>query len=146
MPDTTPPKSTARVELMLKKAGIRSSAVRTLVMRSLLEAGRPMSTLEIEDKLQTVDRSSITRALGIFASHHIIHQISDGSGAMRYEICNDLSSVAHNDEHAHFHCKRCGLTYCLSDMPISLPELPLGFSAEYISYVIHGTCPDCGRQ
>lgn len=146
MTDPTPSNPTARVDLMLKKAGIRNSAVRTLVMRSLFEAGRPMSTLEIEEKLETVDRSSITRTLGIFASHHIIHQISDGSGAMRYEICHDHSSVAHNDEHAHFHCKQCGLTYCLSDMPVRLPELPEGFNAEYISYVIHGTCPECGCQ
>lgn len=131
------------IEMMMKEWGIRPTPVRVLVLKELLESGRPMSALELETSLQTVDRSSITRTLSVFSESHLIHQISDGSGAMRYEVCTDKASEIHNDEHAHFHCRKCGKTYCLPELRLKIPKIPAGYEAEDISYVITGICPKC---
>lgn len=135
------------VERRLADAGIRISPARVLTLRTLLAASRPLSAQEIEDALETLDRSSITRTLQTFCDAHLLHQISDGSGSMRYEVCRDIGhSRAHSDQHAHFHCRSCGETVCLTDLEIRLPGLPEGYKAENTTYVITGLCPKCNRH
>lgn len=131
------------VDKILDKAGIRTSPVRVLTLRELLKAEHPLSAQEIEIALQTVDRSSITRTLATFADEHIIHQISDGSGSMKYEVCHDLRHEVHDDEHAHFHCRKCGRTICLNGVSATIPDLPDGYRAESVTYVVSGLCPKC---
>ena len=131
---------------MLEEAGIRPSPARALTLKALAMAARPLSAQEIEERLETVDRSSISRTLAVFTDSHLVHAISDGSGSMKYEICNDSHTEGrHNDEHAHFHCRRCGKTLCLSGISAPVPELPEGYQAENATFVISGLCPDCSR-
>lgn len=131
------------IEKILRFSGIRPTPVRILVMKLLQDASHPMSSVEIETALQTVDRSSITRTLASFCDNRLIHQIQDGSGSMRYEICRESKESHHDDVHAHFHCRHCGRTYCLHDISPKMPCLPDGFSGEDISYIISGLCPEC---
>lgn len=131
---------------MLEKAGIRPSPARILTIRVLLDASRPLSALEIERQLDTVDRSSISRTLSTLAEEHLIHQISDGSGSMRYELCADSSSDIHNDQHAHFHCRQCGQTICLKQISIPNINIPDGYLIETASLVITGLCDNCNRR
>ncbi|MDE6007211.1 MAG: transcriptional repressor [Muribaculaceae bacterium] len=135
--------SHVKADAVLKEWDIRPTPVRVLILRVLLESKRPVSALEIENLLQTVDRSSITRTLSTFAEAHLIHPISDGSGAMRYELCRESSSNNHTDEHAHFHCRKCGKTYCLPELQLSIPAIPEGYEGESITYIITGLCPTC---
>lgn len=133
--------------MMLERAGIRPSPARTLTLKILAESGAPLSALDIEQCLETVDRSSITRTLALFTDSHLVHVISDGSGSMKYEICSDcLSDARHSDEHAHFHCRVCGKTVCLTRFALRFPELPEGYVAENATFVITGLCPDCSRK
>lgn len=143
MPESSSREKIQKAEGLLKEWGIRPTPVRTLVLKTLLKAKRPVSALEIETVLQTVDRSSITRTLATFAESHLIHSISDGSGAMRYELCNELPSEKHTDEHAHFHCRKCGKTYCLPELKLEKPTIPEGYEGENISFIITGICPTC---
>ena len=137
---------------ILAEAGIRPSPVRILILGELYQSGRPLSSLEIETMLDTVDRSSITRTLSLFADRHIIHVIPDGSGSMKYEICHDTarhsqcSVTGHSDEHAHFHCRICGMTTCLDNVHVGQPELPDGYHAENVSYIVTGICPACSAR
>ena len=133
----------------LTRAGIRVSPVRLLVLKTLMSSDRPLSSLDIETGLETVDRSSITRTLSVFTEAHIVHVISDGSGSMKYEVCADMGTgdgQFHSDGHAHFHCRSCGETVCLPSASVPEPELPEGFRAENATYVITGLCPSCNRD
>ncbi len=142
-------KSEKELTEKLSRSGIRLSPVRLLVLKLLMSSDKPMSSLEIETRLETVDRSSITRTLSVFTEAHIVHVISDGSGSMKYEVCADTeahSGQFHSDEHAHFHCRNCGETVCLPSAPMPEPDLPEGFLAENATYVITGLCPACNKE
>ena len=125
---------------------MRPSPIRILALKILEESAGPLSAQDIESGLDTVDRSSITRTLGIFQSHHLIHAISDGSGAVKYEPCHESHQHGHSDEHVHFHCLNCGETICLSDIPLPEINLPEGFEAQASTFVISGLCPKCNKH
>lgn len=132
---------------MLARAGIRPTPVRILILRTLVDAARPLSAQEIETRLETVDRSSITRALTLFTEEHLVHVISDGTSSMKYEPCHShCHDRLHTDEHVHFHCRMCGSTECLADTPIPTPPLPTGYRAENATFVISGLCPTCATR
>lgn len=136
--------STPAIEEAIESAGIRPSPVRNLVYRTLMDSGRPVSGQDIELALESVDRSSITRTLAIFAGKGLVHTVDDGSGAMKYELCRSCGQHdRHNDTHPHFHCTRCGHTFCFEDMEIPPVPLPKGFTANSSNYVIKGICPEC---
>lgn len=137
------------IELLLSEHGIRPTASRLLIVRALAEATNPLSAQEIESMLETVDRSSITRTLATLLESHMLHRISDGSGSERYELCRDHyknEEHSHRDEHAHFHCRKCGATICLPDIKLTAPTLPEGCIAENSCYVISGLCSNCARN
>lgn len=128
----------------MQEHGVRPTAVRMMIGRFLDSADHPMSALEIEMALDTVDRSTITRTLAIFGENSLIHVIEDGSGASKYEICASDHNEEPSDMHLHFHCRKCGKTTCL---PIPIPEitLPPGFLAESANFTITGVCENCKK-
>jgi len=129
---------------MLARAGIRPSPVRILILRELALSERPLSAVELETRLETVDRSSITRSLTLFTDMHLVHAISDGSTTTKYELCQSSGhDHQHTDEHIHFHCSSCGTTICLPGTTIPMPELPNGYWAEHATFVITGLCSAC---
>lgn len=139
-----------QAEELLIRAGIRPSPIRVMVLRCMADAPGPLSSLEMESRLDTVDRSSITRTLTLFAGCNMIHTVDDGSGAAKYELCRAPGHTGHghgtdDDLHPHFHCIGCGTTYCLDDTGIPEIPLPEGFVAATANYVIKGYCPRCRR-
>lgn len=146
----------SELELRLAEHGVRPTALRILVMSVIEKAEQPISALDIERALDTVDRSTITRALSQFCSKGLVHIIDDGSGSAKYEACHTCGypkedhslkgTIMHNDLHVHFHCTRCGRTFCLPSAPI--PPIPLadGFVQESANFIISGLCPDCSRK
>ncbi len=136
------------VELLMKAAGVRPSPVRLLIAKALSEAPGPVSGLDIECALATVDRSSITRALALFLSSGLVHTIEDGSGSVKYELCHKFHRHADADPdlHPHFHCVACGRTFCLHDQAIPELQLPPGFRAFSANLVFKGTCADCAGR
>ena len=65
---------------------IRPTAIRVLVLRTLLEMKQAMSVSDLEAQLDTVDKSTIFRTLTLFLSHHLIHGVDDGSGTLKYAV------------------------------------------------------------
>ena len=68
---------------LLEKREIQPTAIRILVLQAMLKAGRSVSLLDLENMLDTVDKSSIFRTITLFLSHHLIHSIDDGSGSFK---------------------------------------------------------------
>ena len=102
----------------LEKRGIKPTANRILVLEAMLAASRAVSLAELEGMLGTVDRSSIFRTLGHFLQNRLIHDIEDGSGSVKYEVCDSDSACSVADMHAHFFCEVCHRTYCLKKVQI----------------------------
>lgn len=133
-------------EILMQEHGIKATANRILILRALLEAGRPLSLTEIETALESVDKSIISRNLAVFREHRLLHTLSD-EDSVRYEVCHCSEEEEDDDRHVHFHCEVCGRTFCLEDLPIPAVRCPDGFSVESVEYMAHGICPDCaGRR
>ena len=141
------------IETIFENHGVRPTAVRSMIFRFLNNASAPVSALDIETGLDTVDRSTITRTISLFTEKGLLHLIEDGSGASKYELChahagdrNDADGID-SDAHVHFRCKACGRTLCLHSLPVPDVGLPAGFVAESANFTITGFCPDCsGRK
>ena len=134
-------------EELLSRAGIKPTANRLLVMRALIRASSPMSLVEIETALETVDRSSILRVLTLFVEQNMLHKMEDGRGIEKYEICHGDRSHHHSgsidDMHPHFYCERCNRVYCFEHLTIPEMPLPAAFKVKTVNFMLKGICPDC---
>ena len=128
---------------LLIEHGIRPTANRIVVMRTLSKAGRPLSMTEIEDLLVTIDKSNIFRTLMLLREHHAVHVIEGGSEGVRYELCHSHDDDLDTDTHAHFYCESCHRTFCLDQTPVPEITLPDGFAKTTINYMVKGICPEC---
>ena len=134
-------------EEILSARGIKPTANRVLVMRELIRSSRPVSLADLESSLEfSMDKSSIFRVLEIFAANDAVHVIEDGSRSLKYELCHSGGKHSISDQHAHFHCERCGETFCLEAAKVPLIDIPEGFLSHSINYMIKGICPKCGRM
>lgn len=135
-------KEAESIELLMEH-GIRPTANRIMLVKSLAEAERPLTMMELEDRIETIDKSNIFRALTLFKEQHLVHVIEDGGDAVRYELCHSHEEENDNDVHAHFYCERCHQTFCLNDVPIPSVSLPNGYRMTTINYLVKGICPKC---
>lgn len=133
-------------EELLKQKGVRPTANRILILKTLQNEHRPMSLSTMEAILLPMDKSSIFRVLTLFLEHDIVHAFEDGKGALNYELCSHHDSHDHTAGHAHFYCEKCTRTFCLNDIPVEHVDLPDGFKANSLSFIIKGECPECSRR
>lgn len=121
---------------------VKPTANRIIIYKVLSEATHPVSLTDLETSIGTIDKASIFRTLTMFADHDLVHAFMDGSKSMKYELC--MAGVhTIGDMHAHFYCEKCLKTYCLEDVRVPQANLPEGFTARDINYVVKGICPDC---
>lgn len=130
------------IERLLEEHGIRATANRILVAAALADAGRPLSMMELEDMIGSIDKSGIFRCLTVFKEKHLVHTIDDSEGT-RYELCHSHDPETDEDTHVHFYCERCHRTFCLEDIHIPPVALPNGYEARTANYVLKGICPYC---
>ena len=60
---------------LLARHGIKPTANRIVVAKTLAKEDRPLSLSELERKIMTIDKSGIFRALTLFRDHHLVHAI-----------------------------------------------------------------------
>ena len=77
----------------LDRRGIKPTAIRLLVIKAMMQAERAVSLLDLETLLDTVDKSTISRTIALFLSHHLIHSIDDGSGSLKYAVCDNSCNL-----------------------------------------------------
>ena len=56
---------------ILEQRGIKPTAIRMLVLKAMMETEQAVSLLDLENKLDTVDKSTIFRTITLFVSHHL---------------------------------------------------------------------------
>lgn len=130
----------------LESKGIRPTANRILVMKTLMGEQNPQSLSNLERKMVSMDKSSIFRTLTLFLEHDVVHAFEDGRGVLCYELCEEKGACDHHDGHIHFYCESCQRSFCMEDIHIPSFELPEGFYPHSISFVIKGECPNCRKK
>lgn len=129
--------------LLLEKAGVKPTSNRILVLKALQGAKSPMSLVEIETELQTLERSSILRVLTALAEHDVVHIMEDGRGITKYEVCRSDVLGSADDMHVHFFCEKCNRVYCFEDIHTPHISLPEEFEVKSVNFMLKGVCPSC---
>ncbi len=90
------------------------------------------------------DRVTIYRTLQTFVEKGILHTIPTPDNSVLYALCKEACTTGHHhDDHVHFICDRCNVTYCLDSVVTPEVNLPLGFKPAVIDVVVTGTCKNC---
>jgi len=130
---------------LLNRHNVRPTANRLIIARTLSSVNRPMSLIELEDLIDSIDKSGIFRTLSLFRENHLVHVIQDGD-SVRYELCQSCNDDEDEDTHIHFHCEKCHKTYCMEDIAIPPVTLPKGYEGRTASYIVTGICPSCSDK
>lgn len=134
--------NTHEIEI-LESGGVKPTTNRILVLRRLLASKMPMSLIELEKELETLERSSILRVLTVLSAHGLVHVMEDGRGVSKYEVCHSTDHGTHDDSHAHFYCEKCNKVYCLEDITIPHIPIPEGYELKGVNFMLKGICPKC---
>ena len=131
------------LEKRLEERKIKPTAMRLLVLKKLVEAESAISLSDLESKFEKADKATLYRTLKTFENNKLIHSIDDGTGAVKYALCEEGCECAPKDQHIHFHCMSCGETYCLAKTTIPQTQIPAGFRASSASMIFKGKCANC---
>ncbi|MBD5356352.1 MAG: transcriptional repressor [Bacteroides sp.] len=134
------------IETIIEQAGVKPTSNRILVMRELIKSPRPLSLGDLDACLETLEKSSILRALTIFLQHHLIHDIEDGRGVIKYEPCSRHEEGKDMDMHVHFYCEKCQQLTCFEDVGVPPISLPDEYLTHAINYMVKGICPQCRNK
>jgi Fur family ferric uptake transcriptional regulator len=90
------------------------------------------------------DRVTIYRTLQTFVEKGIIHTIPTADNSVLYALCKDECKEGHHhDNHVHFICDICSITYCLEKVTTPQVQLPEGFIKQQTDVVVSGICKNC---
>lgn len=134
------------VDELLEKANIRPTAVRKMVWRTICKFDYAFSLSDVENVLYTVDKSTLFRSLSLFKERELLHEIDDGSGSVKYCVCDCCPDHSHHRHHVHITCTRCQKTFCLKDVSVPSVNLPKDFEVEEICYLVKGICAQCREK
>lgn len=136
------------IEGRLLEAGIKPTSNRIMVFREICRSSRPLSLMELETVIGTLEKSSIFRVLSLLLEHGAVHAVEDGRGVVRYEVCtdHDQDSSSDSDLHAHFYCEGCNKVFCLESVPAPEVKLPEGYETRTVNCMFKGYCPECSRK
>lgn len=131
------------IDEILHKAEIKPTANRLLVLQEIAAADYPLSLIELETRIEMLERSSILRVLNLLLDREVIHTIEDGRGVSKYELCHGESHCSVDDMHAHFYCEKCERTYCFEEIAAPHINIPAEFEIRSVNYMLKGRCPKC---
>ena len=132
------------IEQVLESKNIRVTAMRLLIYKFLAENQVAVTLSDVEGAFEKADRTTLYRTVKTFVEKDIVHQIDDGTGIVKYALCEqDCSCEIETDLHLHFHCNNCNETICLTEHKIPKIKVPDGFVSENVNLVVKGICDKC---
>ena len=134
-----------QAEQILNEAGIRPTAIRLMILREIIAYDRPFTLADMEQRMATLDRSTLFRTLMLFVEHKLLHEVDNGSGSKLFCRC-ECSHKQHHTPHIHFTCTACNETYCIKDIDVSCIPHPEGYEVQEINFVMKGLCPKCRKR
>jgi len=134
-----------RVDHILEKNKLKKTSLRRRVLSLFIDKnGKAISNSELEDLLKDADRITLYRTIKSFQKKGIIHEAVDGTSSTKFALCHDeCTEHSHVDNHAHFHCTKCGETSCLEHQPTPSYSLPDKYKVEDVILVVNGLCAEC---
>lgn len=133
------------IDEILKHRKIKPTAMRILVLKELLSKNKAVNLYELENNFDKVERTTLYRTLNTFVDYNLIHKIDDGTGSVKYALCDNDCNCKLDDLHVHFLCIKCEKTFCLKDIPIPIVKLPDNLTFETANYVVKGICEKCRK-
>ena len=120
-----------KIVQLLESKGIRPTAMRLMTYKRLVELKVAISLGDLEKDFKVSERSTLFRTMKAFEEKGIVHQIEDGTGVIKYALCEEnCECEVGNDLHLHFHCNNCNETVCLTEHKIPHISLPDGYITE----------------
>ena len=137
-------KNMEKVNKVLDQKTIRITPMRQLLLEYYVEKNTVLGMSELEKAFPKSDRITIYRTLKTFEEKGIIHGINNGTGEVKYALCDEhCTPIHHIDQHPHFQCEQCKRVTCIDSLVIPKMELPQGYLSKEITMMIKGVCPDC---
>lgn len=131
---------------LLRRAGLRVTRQRLVVLGLLMEKDSPMSHAEITAALaDPLDKVTLYRTLQTLGEADIVHQVQGPDGVWRF-CAHSPDAEGCGGGHAHFLCLSCGKMSCLVDQRLPRVEVPEGIEVEGKQLVVYGRCPECARE
>ncbi|MCQ0112093.1 Fur family transcriptional regulator, ferric uptake regulator [Zhouia amylolytica] len=131
------------LENALNKHQIKPTSMRILVLKQLISSKSAMSLSDLEACFDRVDKTTLYRTLKTFEEKKLIHSIEDGTGSLKYAMCEENCNCEPQDQHIHFHCSVCEETFCFMKSKIPSTNIPSGFKVTSATMVYKGVCPNC---
>jgi Fur family ferric uptake transcriptional regulator len=133
---------------LLKKHQLRNTDIRRLVLELFLKMPHTLSHAFLEEQLpNTFDRVTLYRTLRTFEKKGLIHRVMNDKDTLEYGLCKEdcqQHEHLHHDEHVHFRCENCTLTFCL-ETHVPKIEIPKGYQAHNVQMLVIGLCKDCQK-
>jgi Fur family transcriptional regulator, ferric uptake regulator len=132
---------------LIRGRGLRATAPRLAVLRSLLAGKTPVSHGDLAEQLapEGWDRATIYRNLIDLTEAGLVRRSDIGDHVWRFELLREESN--HNAaEHPHFMCNRCGEVVCLPDEIVEVKAtrgLPRSLRKMDVEIQIRGRCDRC---
>ncbi len=131
---------------ILKRNQLSVTGSRKKILDLFLTNNGALAHHDIEEKTgEKFDRVTVYRTLQTFVEKGIIHTIPTVDNSVLYALCKDECTTGHHhDNHVHFVCDDCNVTYCLDDVVTPEVKLPKAFKPKVIEVVVSGKCGNCG--
>lgn len=130
---------------ILESRNIKPTSGRILILKAMRGFDWAFTLSDLENALESVDKSTISRTIHLFHDHQLIHSFDDGSGSVKYSTCNSDCNCRIDDLHAHFYCNYCKKAFCLNNIRVPQFELPPNVETESVNLVIKGYCGKCNK-
>ena len=78
------------IDNKLNAKNIKPTAMRQLVLQILTEQKTAISLPELENKFERADKATLYRTLKTFEKNKLIHSIDDGTGSVKYALCQEF--------------------------------------------------------
>ena len=136
------------VDKLLRDHGLKKTTTRKQVLDIYLNTNYALAVSDIEEVLgDGVDRVTLYRTMSTFEEKGLLHKVYNDDGKLKFSLCSQgCSSHEHHDNHLHFHCRKCGKTTCVDNMPVPQIEGLEGFDVKDVYMVANGTCKGCAQS
>lgn len=126
----------------IRKAGLRATRSRVVVLQLLREREGPTSHPEVAELLEGEgwDRATLYRNLTDMTSAGLLRRVDLGDHVWRFEPAD---AHQHGELHPHFLCTSCGEVACLPVITVDPAGLPKSFAAGQVEVQLRGLCDEC---
>jgi Fur family ferric uptake transcriptional regulator len=131
----------------IRNVGLRATAPRIAVLRSLLRVASPQSHADVVERLapEGWDRATIYRNLTDLTEAGLVRRTDLGDHVWRFEL-RALRGGRGEADHPHFMCDGCGDIQCLPDATVEIKPArgaPRALHRQRVQIQIRGRCDRC---